>query len=66
MKLKCAWCEREGRPASVGDVEPIDNRADTHGVCEQHRDEWLTSLGLTPPPPGSSRTASESPSPPPA
>jgi hypothetical protein len=57
MKLKCAWCEREGRPASVGDVEPIDNRADTHGVCEQHRDEWLTSLGLTPPPPGSSRTA---------
>ena len=47
MKLKCAWCEREGRPANVGDVEPIDNRAETHGLCAEHHQRWLESLGLT-------------------
>jgi hypothetical protein len=58
MKLKCAWCEREGRPANVADVEPIDNRADTHGLCPEHHQRWLESLGLSqqsrpadPPPP---------------
>jgi hypothetical protein len=47
MKLKCAWCEREGRPANVGDVEPLDNRAETHGLCEEHRRTWLDALGIT-------------------
>jgi hypothetical protein len=58
MKLKCAWCEREGRPAAVADVEPIDNRAETHGLCAEHHRLWLDSLGLTPP--------SDTPEPPPA
>ncbi len=29
MKLKCSWCEREGRPASIAEVEPVDNRNET-------------------------------------
>ena len=55
MKLKCAWCEREGRPANIADVEPIDNRSETHGLCPEHHRKWLKSLGLSerpaPPPP---------------
>jgi hypothetical protein len=56
MKLKCAWCEREGRPASLADVEPFDNRSETHGLCREHYRQWLESLGLgdsvvAPPPP---------------
>ena len=51
MKLKCAWCEREGRPANVAEVEPIDNRTETHGLCPEHRRRWLESLGLPPQPP---------------
>ena len=55
MKLKCAWCEHEGRPAGVAEVEPLDNRAETHGLCREHYRHWLDSLGLcetvAPPPP---------------
>jgi hypothetical protein len=54
MKLKCAWCEREGRPAHVAEVEPVDNRSETHGLCPEHHDKWLVALGIgrpSPPPP---------------
>ncbi len=46
MRLKCAWCEREGRPANICEVEPVDNRSETHGLCSEHREKWLESLGL--------------------
>ena len=46
MKLKCAWCEREGRPANLRDVEPMENRAETHGLCPEHRRKWRQSLGM--------------------
>jgi hypothetical protein len=46
MKLKCARCEREGRPAHVAEVEPLENRSETHGLCPEHHREWLRSLGL--------------------
>ena len=46
MKLKCAWCEREGRPANIAEVEPKDNRSETHGLCAEHRRKWLQSLGM--------------------
>jgi hypothetical protein len=59
MKLKCAWCEREGRPANVAEVEPIDNRAETHGLCREHHRKWLESLGMIQGP-------AASPTPPPA
>jgi hypothetical protein len=46
MKLKCAWCEREGRPANIAEVEPKENRSETHGLCAEHRRKWLQSLGM--------------------
>lgn len=51
MKLKCAWCERDGRPATVAEVEPLDNRAETHGLCPEHHHKWLETLGLSEHPP---------------
>jgi hypothetical protein len=51
MKLKCAWCEREGRPANVGEVEPVENRSETHGLCPEHHRKWLESLGISDHPP---------------
>jgi hypothetical protein len=61
MKLKCAWCEREGRPAHVGEVEPVENRSETHGLCPEHRQKWLQSLGID-----KRRMENRSPTPPPA
>jgi hypothetical protein len=63
MKLKCARCEREGRPAHLTEVEPLDNRSETHGLCPEHHREWLTSLGLADriPPPAPDRGAEPPP-----
>lgn len=60
MKLMCAWCEREGRPSALSDVEPLENHAETHGLCSEHRAQWLKSLGL-PEPPRPDRYAPPSP-----
>jgi hypothetical protein len=62
MKLKCAWCEREGLPATVADVEPIENLSETHGLCADHHRKWLDALGIAhppPPPPEQSRPSPE-------
>ncbi len=56
MKLKCAWCEREGLPGNVRDVEPLENRSETHGLCADHHRQWLESLGISERPPAPSRT----------
>ena len=61
MKLKCAWCEREGRPATVAEVEPFDNRSETHGLCQEHHRKWVESLGMSGVPQG---PAAAPPSPP--
>jgi hypothetical protein len=44
MKILCAWCCREGRPAYLGEREPLDNPATTHGVCADHKAQLLESL----------------------
>ena len=36
VKVKCPWCEREGRPADLGEREPLDDPAVTHGICRRH------------------------------
>lgn len=36
MKVVCAWCRREGRPGLLGEREPLDNPAETHGICPYH------------------------------
>ena len=36
MKVTCAWCQREGEPASLGERAPLDDPAETHGICRRH------------------------------
>jgi hypothetical protein len=44
MKVVCAWCEREGQPAYLGECEPYDNPATTHGLCQRHQKQALEAL----------------------
>ena len=44
MHILCAWCCREGQPGYLGEREPLDNPAPTHGVCARHKVELLESL----------------------
>ena len=44
MKIMCAWCEVEGRPANLGEREPLDDPSETHGVCRRHELELLGRL----------------------
>ncbi|MCI0407353.1 MAG: hypothetical protein L0191_02105 [Acidobacteria bacterium] len=39
MRLLCAWCEKEGKPALLAEVEPKDDPTPTHGMCPAHRAE---------------------------
>jgi hypothetical protein len=47
MKRICAWCLREGMPAYLGEVEPLDDPTVTHGICGRHRLEILQELSST-------------------
>ena len=44
MKVSCAWCQREGRPASLGERAPLDDPAETHGICRRHTLDLLDRL----------------------
>jgi hypothetical protein len=44
MKVVCAWCEREGKPSYLGEWEPYDNPATTHGICPRHKEQALEAL----------------------
>jgi len=44
MKLICAWCRAEGRPGLLGEKPPLDDPAETHGICPRHRAELIESL----------------------
>ena len=44
MKLICAWCQQEGVPAFLCEVEPMDDPTETHGICARHRFEVLQEL----------------------
>lgn len=37
MKVLCAWCEKDGKPALMGEREPLDDPTETHGLCPEHR-----------------------------
>ena len=39
MKLLCAWCEKEGKPALIAEVPPLADPTPTHGMCPAHRAE---------------------------
>jgi hypothetical protein len=44
MVVLCAWCCRNGEPGYLGEREPLDNPAATHGVCPSHKNQLLESL----------------------
>src|SRR5687768_2924529 len=44
MRLMCAWCQQEGAPAFLCEVEPLDDETETHGICARHRFEVLQEL----------------------
>ena len=44
MKVTCAWCQREGQPASLGERAPLDDPAETHGICRRHTLELVNRL----------------------
>jgi hypothetical protein len=44
MKALCAWCQREGRPAFLGERPPFDSDDETHGICSRHQAEVYRGL----------------------
>ena len=44
MKVVCAWCERDGIPAFMGEREPLDDPSTTHGICPRHLTLMLGTL----------------------
>ena len=44
MKVTCAWCQREGQPANLGERAPLDDPAETHGICRRHTLDLLNRL----------------------
>jgi len=44
MKVICPVCEREGKPGYLGEREPLDNPATTHGLCARHQEQALEAL----------------------
>jgi hypothetical protein len=48
MKVYCAWCDREGRPAFIGEKAPFDDASVTHGICAEHERRLLMGLPIPP------------------
>lgn len=44
MKIHCAWCEKEGKPAYLGEQAPLDDQSVTHTICEQHSAEMQAQI----------------------
>lgn len=44
MRVYCAWCQQEGRPALLREVEPLDDPTETHGICAEHKRHILGQL----------------------
>lgn len=44
MKVICAWCEKEGKPALTGDQAPVEDEPVSHGICPFHAYHYRTRL----------------------
>ena len=45
MKVLCAWCVRDGKPAFLREKSPLDDPSETHGLCESHFKSLRASVG---------------------
>jgi hypothetical protein len=41
VKIVCAWCAKEGKPAVIGEKEPLDDPDETTGVCKEHKKQLI-------------------------
>ena len=44
MRAICAWCRAAGRPADLGEREPLDDPRETHGLCQPHLAQLLAEV----------------------
>jgi len=44
MIVTCAWCQNEGKPATLGERAPLDNPAETHGICRRHTLDLISRM----------------------
>lgn len=49
MKVVCAWCEKQGRPSLLREVEPRGGGV-SHGICDDHVQLLLAELPTGRPP----------------
>ena len=41
MRIICAWCRHEGHPGIIGERAPLNDPAETHGICQRHSSRVL-------------------------
>jgi len=46
MKIFCAWCLKEGKPALMAECPPLDDPSETHGIYPEHRQEVEDELEI--------------------
>src|SRR5688572_15284712 len=44
MRVVCAWCERDGRPAFLREQVPLEDPSTTYGICDRHEADVRASL----------------------
>ena len=45
MKVLCAWCIRDGKPAFLREKLPLHDSRETHGLCGDHFRSLSTRVG---------------------
>ncbi len=45
MKVLCAWCVRDGKPAFLREKSPVSDVSETHGLCSDHFTSLRASVG---------------------
>ena len=46
MKVVCAWCQKEGRPALIREDDSGDAPFDSHGICDDHSVKLLHEIKM--------------------
>jgi hypothetical protein len=46
VKVLCAWCLKEGKPAFLGENKPLEDPTESHGICADHLTQVKLRLAL--------------------
>jgi hypothetical protein len=44
MRVVCAWCQKEGRPALLSEDKSYNLPVESHGICEDHSVRLLRKI----------------------